>query len=110
MAQSHRPFKFFQPARTNCGRGYSGKALVGLTSTAQRVISGAVAGCQATGSAPATAAETAARTIEMARQIFFMRGSILFPQKLRHRLRAAAHMQLFVNAADVVPHRMNAHA
>ena len=42
-----KPFKFIQSGRTSCGRGYSGNALVGLTSAAQRVINGAFAGCQA---------------------------------------------------------------
>src|SRR5438093_13379558 len=35
-----RPLRLSQSARTICGRGYSGKALVGEKSLAQRVING----------------------------------------------------------------------
>lgn len=43
------PLRFCHASRINCGRGYSGKALVGLTSLAQRVIKGPLAGCQFAG-------------------------------------------------------------
>jgi len=33
-----------------------------------------------------------------------------FPHKLRHRFRARLHVELFVNAADVISHRVNADA
>src|ERR1035437_4066252 len=34
----------------------------------------------------------------------------LVPQILRHRFRARTDMQLFINAADIVAHRLDAHA
>src|SRR5215472_14510261 len=40
------PFRFIQFERTICGRGYSGRTLVGFTCWAQSVISGACLGCQ----------------------------------------------------------------
>src|SRR5438132_13354979 len=36
--------------------------------------------------------------------------AVSFPQKLRHGFRARFHVQFLVNAADVVPHGMDAHA
>src|SRR5579871_292859 len=50
-ANSQRPLSDFQSLRTICGRGYSGRTFSGVTSFAQRVISGAAAGIQAGSSA-----------------------------------------------------------
>src|SRR5262245_29004055 len=45
MARFQRPLRFSQELRTICGRGYSGRGFLRETSAAQRVLSGASAGC-----------------------------------------------------------------
>src|SRR3954453_21207047 len=61
------PFRFIQWSRASCGRGYSGCALVGETSFAQRVSSGASARFHA-GDAARTIRQTHNTAIAM--QIF----------------------------------------
>ena len=53
IAKSHSPLRLSQSLRTICGRGYSGRALSGVTSFAQRVISGPAAGFHASSAASA---------------------------------------------------------
>src|SRR5437660_12609841 len=50
-AKSQSPFKLTQLLLTICGLGYSGSTFCGLTSLAQRVMSGAFAGCHSAGAA-----------------------------------------------------------
>src|SRR4051794_1683270 len=59
-ANSHRPLRFSQSFRTICGRGYSGRTLLGSTCLAHRVISGPCAGFQSGGAACAAEAIPAA--------------------------------------------------
>src|SRR5487761_1016512 len=51
MEYCQRPFRFCHFSRTICGRGYSASARSGVTSFAQRVLSGPRAGCQSAASA-----------------------------------------------------------
>src|SRR5208282_2206257 len=55
IARTQSPFKLSQSSRTICGRGYSGCALAGDTSLAQRVFNGPWACCQESPAAHALA-------------------------------------------------------